>query len=158
MYTVSDKMNASSTKITFEEFRKRKEESRSQSFPPKGKHMAAKRGKVEAKQAQDITIQVGQMVSRDGDLKVNRGSNLPLKVNPSVSYEDLKSKAVQKHSIFNTALHNRPTAFKLLYPDKSVAEKVPGTDKDFTLKLYKECLGKPYSRITLYSCHSDRLP
>ena len=38
----------------------------------------------------------------------------------------------------------------LAYPDTNLARTIPGTDEDFTLKKYKEGLGKSYSRITLF--------
>ena len=32
---------------------------------------------------------------------------------------------------------------------------IPGTQKPFTLKEYKDELGKPYERITLYICKQE---
>ena len=41
--------------------------------------------------------------------------------------------------------------YYLPYPDFTRAEKLPDTE-DFLLCRYKEELGKPYERITLYIC------
>ena len=40
--------------------------------------------------------------------------------------------------------------YVLAYLDTSLARKIPGTQEEFLLKKYKEWLGKPYSRMTLY--------
>ena len=60
-----------------------------------------KKAKLDKTPIQDVTIQVGLMVSKDGELKIKRGSNLPIKVSPMIGPKELKSKAVEKHSRFN---------------------------------------------------------
>ncbi len=40
--------------------------------------------------------------------------------------------------------------YVLAYPDTRIAKKIPGSEDEFVLKKYKECLGKAYSRMTLY--------
>jgi hypothetical protein len=40
--------------------------------------------------------------------------------------------------------------YVLAYPDTRMAKKIPGSEDEFVLKNYKELLGKPYSRVTLY--------
>ena len=40
----------------------------------------------------------------------------------------------------------------LLYPDKTKAELLPGSEEPFTLQRYKEEIGKPYSKIVSYLC------
>lgn len=143
-FKYSEQVNSkNSNKISFDEFRKRKEETRTHHF---NRGMAAKKLKSNSTSTatmQDVTIQIGLMATKDGEMKVKRGSNLPLKVSPSTNYEELKDRAVAKHSVFNTDIPNRPTGFKMLYPDKRSAEKLPGSDQEFVLKLYKEKLGKP---------------
>ena len=68
----------------------------------------------------------------------------------------MKTRAVEKHSTFNNEIKNVPSAYKLLYPDKRLADKLPATDDGFQLKAYKEALGKPYSRITFFlTTHTD---
>ena len=44
----------------------------------------------------------------------------------------------------------RERDYVLAYPDTNLAGTIPGTDEAFTLKKYKEGLGKSYSRITLF--------
>ena len=43
----------------------------------------------------------------------------------------------------------------MLYPDLTLVCMIPGTQKPFTLKEYKDELGKPYERITLYICKQE---
>ncbi|PFX11130.1 hypothetical protein AWC38_SpisGene25360 [Stylophora pistillata] len=151
-YSEGAKPTGAPNKKSFAEFRKRKEDNRTQHF-----HKKSKLNTIPTS-IQDVTIQIGLMATKDGEIRVKRGSNLPLKVSPVTKYDELREKAVEKHSVFNTDILNRPTGFKLLYPDKRIAEKVPGTNEEFVLKLYKDKLGKPYSRITLYlATHSDYL-
>lgn len=38
----------------------------------------------------------------------------------------------------------------LAYPDSRICKKIPDTKEDFVLRGYKDWLGKPYSRLTLY--------
>lgn len=131
------------SKLSYADFKKKKEESRTTKFNvPTGK----KKPKLDL----DVTIHIGLMSTKDSDLKVKRGATLPLKVSPSIKVNELLEKAVEKQSVFNSEVPNRPTAYKILYPDKRPIDKIPGKDVDFVLKLYKEELGKPYCRITFY--------
>ncbi len=45
---------------------------------------------------------------------------------------------------------SKERVYVLAYPDTNLARTIPGTDEEFTLKKYKEGLGKSYSRITLF--------
>ncbi|XP_048582089.1 uncharacterized protein LOC116610261 [Nematostella vectensis] len=42
------------------------------------------------------------------------------------------------------------SGFIMLYPDFQGVKYIPGTCQNFVLDRYKECLGKPYNRITFY--------
>ena len=43
----------------------------------------------------------------------------------------------------------------MLYPDLTLVCMIPGTQTPFTLKEYKDELGKPYERLTLYICKRE---
>ena len=134
--------------MTFHDFRSRKENCRRSQFKPK----AAKKHKSES----TVNVKIGLITYRQehGELKASRGSstNHTVSVSPSVGVGELLEKAVEKHSRFNRKLSDRVEEYYLLYPDKSRVENLPGTQEEFSLKRYKEELGKPYDRITLYLC------
>lgn len=135
--------------MSLSDFHSMREEARRATFTYKD----AKKKKVAE---QDVTIQVaGIMCGRD--LKVKKGSNLPLKVSSNITAQALLSVAVEKHSRFNKDLVKyivgNDGGYKLLYPDKSVVDTLPGVPEAFTLSRYKEELGKSYARIVFYLCH-----
>ena len=72
----------------------------------------------------------------------------------SSNSKDVKAKAVGKLSRFNQTVSKCPSVYYLLYPDFTRVQKLPGTEEDFALFRYKEELGRPYERITLYLCKS----
>ncbi len=52
---------------------------------------------------------------------------------------------------FNTKL-----SWNLVYPDGQLCSTLPGqAEEEFTVRKYKEDLGKPYNRITLYLCPEE---
>ncbi len=84
-----------------------------------------------------------------GELKPCRGASLPLKISDSTSYDDLGGAAIEKRKAFDKRF--RPErGYVIAYQDASIAREIPGTNEEFVLKKYKEWLGKPYFRITLY--------
>ena len=42
--------------------------------------------------------------------------------------------------------------YVLYYPDQRIVQFIPGSNKEFTVKLYKEEICKPYSKIDLFLC------
>lgn len=137
--------------LTYEEFRGRKETERRGHFTNK-----SKKRKTEEKAPQEklANVKIGTMTYREelGELKIIRGGNHTVSVLPSVGVKELLVRAVDKHSRFNRSLSNRVDEYYLLYPDKTRVGKLPGCEEDFTLQRYKQELGKPYERITLYLC------
>lgn len=90
---------------------------------------------------------------KDGGLKAVRGTVLPILVRPELNADKLQRAAEQKLKTFHRNLHGGP--YVLLYPDGTKITDIPGTDVPFTLKDYKEALGKAYQRITLYICTAE---
>ena len=133
--------------LSFDAFRERKEKERSSQFTKKPKCLSSKK-----EQNLEVTIQIGLMKFRDGELKSVRGSNLPLKVSSAIGKDELLQKGAEKMIKFNKDLCSNPEAFTLLYPDRSSVDCLPGSEEIFSLQKYKEELGKPYQRITLYLC------
>ena len=97
----------------------------------------------------EVTLNVGLMEYVGSELKPTRGGSLPLKIPDSANYNDLLSAALKKREAFDKRFRAERGCV-LAYPDTSLATKIPGTTDEFVLKKYKEWLGKPYSRITIY--------
>ncbi len=133
--------------LTFHEFQSKKENTRRSQFKPK----PAKKQKLK-----EAKIKIGMITYHPelDELKVSRGSstNHSVAVSPSVGESELIKIAVEKHSRFNRKLSDRAEEYFLLYPDKTRVEKLPGSQENFTLERFKEELGKPFDRITLYLC------
>ena len=125
---------------TFRQFLDRKSEERRGHFKQTKK---AKQASCEA------TINVALMEYEDDVLKAVRGSSLPLKVQVSANYNDVFDAAMKKRKAFDRTF-NAERGYVLAYQDAKIARQIPGSDQDFVLKSYKEWLGRPYSRLTLY--------
>jgi hypothetical protein len=149
-----DKQNGKpSSKLSYEDFRKRKADDRCSKFKRKSCSKASKQSKIEKEE----TIQIGVMFWNEDYslLSAKRGSNMPLKIESNVDNEVLKAKSVEKQHRFNSGVVKSSNAigYKLLYPDKTeVKSSFSWQKKEFTLRGYKEELGKPYSRINFYVC------
>ena len=133
--------------VSFDEFRARKERERSSRFEPKSKK--AKIAKSKSKET-EVRINVGFMkVDKTGNFKKCRGKTLPIKVLPSADKKSILIKAVKKHANHDKTIHEG-LEYVLLYPDGNEVVKLPGTDDEFSLKEYREDLGRTYNRVTLF--------
>ena len=98
---------------------------------------------------------VGIMKNVNLNLKPVRGKKLLLKVKTTINYDDLKKRAIEKHSHHDQSFCCLEE-YVLLYPDGKEALFLPGiTSARFQLDCYKEELGKPYSQIVLYLCSTS---
>ncbi|XP_044182403.1 uncharacterized protein LOC122963139 [Acropora millepora] len=145
----SERKRHQSTPLTFDEYREKKGKERSSRFVSS---KSVKKGKKENNES-EVTIHIGLIRLKEEELKVIRGSTLPLKVLPSIGAEELLRKGADKIVRFNSDLSlYGATSFALLYPDRTEVKCLPGGTEPFTLQRYKEELGKSYNRITLYLC------
>ena len=88
----------------------------------------------------------------DKTLKRVRGSTMALTIAASSNQAVILEVAVAKHARFNRAF-NGDLKYTLLYPDASEEKStLPQSNEAFSLKKYKNELGKPYSRIAFYVC------
>ena len=139
--------------LTFEEYRERKGKERTSRFVSK----SSKKAKKESSE-NEVSIHIGFIRLKDGELRVIRGSSLPLKVFPSIGAEELLRKGAEKMVKFNNDLSlYGPSNLSLLYPDKTEVKYLPGGTEPFTLQRYHEELGKPFNRITLYLCKTTAI-
>ena len=145
-----------SNPLSFGAYRMRKEEDRSSNFKSKGPKPKKVKTQDTIKATVDVKVNVGIMVFRDGKLIPKRNTSLPLIVNDLIGQEELLNKAVDKQSRFNSVLiSNEPRLYKLLFGNHARVQEVrtiPGSDEPFTLRRYKEEIGKPYSKISFFLC------
>ncbi|KAJ7371943.1 hypothetical protein OS493_022041 [Desmophyllum pertusum] len=132
---------------SYEQFAAKKSEERRGHFKPK----------VKVKQATpEATVNIGLMEYEGDILKPVRGSSLPLKVKTNASYGEILDAALKKREAFDRTFSVQ-RGYVLAYPDSRIAKQIPGTkDEDFVLQNYKDWLGKPYSRLSLYLSPIDK--
>ena len=85
-----------------------------------------------------------------GSLKRIFGKTLPVKLSTDMNYDEVLERSLKKWKDYDRTFSQQERDYVLAYPDTNLARTIPGTDEEFTLKKYKEGLGKSYSRITLF--------
>ncbi|CAK6963866.1 zinc finger protein 271-like isoform X1 [Scomber scombrus] len=101
-----------------------------------------------------VKMSVGLMQRNEyGELEPVRGTVVPISVPQGSDAKQLQKAAEQKLKTINKDLNGRPCL--LLYPDGTEITNIPGTEITFSLKQYKETVGKHYQRITLYICTAE---
>ena len=75
--------------------------------------------KEKEKKSTEVIIQIGLMKLRDRNLKIVRGSTLPLKVLPRIESNELLKKSVEKMLKFNKDIRGSSDHFTLVYPDQT---------------------------------------
>lgn len=129
--------------VNFDAFKKAKESERRSHFEPK-----SKRKKNATEKREDVLINVGLVELHCGEYKRVYGKTFPVKLPKEVGYKEALELSLKKWEDYDRSF-DRSRGYVLTYPDGQLARKVPGTEEDFTLKKYKDGLGKPYSRIIL---------
>ena len=141
-------IEATSGRMSFAQLKALKEDRRKHFTKKNGKRLELEtKGKPSSK-VSTWKIQIGIMINKDGGLRVKRGNNttLPLTVAADISYDELLTKAAEKHCCFNKdVIKNKEKEFYcLLYSDKTKAEFLPVSNERFNLQRYEEEIGKPY--------------
>lgn len=149
---MSSKRKLPSTKgnpPSFSEFMARKETERQVHFKPNKKK--GRLGDTKSKAKDEVIINVGLMEYEYGEAKIQRGKSFPVKLSKEMGYEEVKARALKKWEDYDrTFCVDR--GYVLVLPDGKLAQNIPGSSEEFTLRKYKEDLGKSYSRIYLYLC------
>lgn len=104
-----------------------------------------------------VTINIGLMeFGKKGVLKAKWGKRLPLTVLSSASCAEICEKACIKWKAFYKGFLKEGEEYLLLLEDGSHALFLPGHTKEFfTLRRYKEEVGRGYRRMTLYLCSRE---
>ena len=130
---------------SFKSYKAKKGSERSSFFRAKSSNKI-KKSKLEPEK--EVTISVGIMTSKE---TVKRGENLPLKILPSATQNDILAASSAKHRAFNKRFDGK-AEYRLVYKDGSEVKSIPGTSppEPFTLNRYKEESGFGYARIIFY--------
>ena len=83
---------------------------------------------------------------------IKRGSRLATKVLKSFGPTEVAHAAVRKHADHDQFFCGSDD-YVLCYPDQKIVQFIPASNKEFTVELYKEKTGKPYSKIDLFLCN-----
>ena len=145
-----------SSRLSFGAYRMKKEQERLSCSPKGSVGKKLKKTTSNNNTAAQVKVNVGIVTLRDGRLLPKRSTMLPLNVDNLVGSKELLDKAVENHSRFNSQLvSNNPSMYKLLYGNIAQMQEVktiPGLKELFSLKRYKDKIGKPYSKLTFYIC------
>ena len=134
---------------SFSSFMKKKEGERQSHFQPNKKKTRSGETKIKAKD--EVLINVGLMEYDCGEQKPLRGKSFPVKLSKDMGYDEVMERSLKKWEDYDRTF-SRDGGYVLVYQDGKLARKIPGSSEEFTLRKYKEGLGKSYARIFLYLC------
>ena len=93
---------------------------------------------------------------KSGKIKPLRGKRIILRTSPDASYEELREKAVKRYKDFyRNILQSEELNYSLTFENGDKATYIPGSSEPFTLRKYKEEVGKEYKSITFYLLSSS---
>ena len=132
--------------MSFEDYRKRKENDRSSKFKPK---TGGKRAKVE----KEVKIQVGLVRDKNGDgfLVRVKSRTITLAVGEDCDAATLLEKAVNKHARHHKQF-DKDCKYVLLYHDMTMVKNLPQSTAPFVLSKYQKDLLIPYSKMYFWLC------
>ena len=143
--------SASTNPPSFSAYMKQKETERQSHFKPN-----KKKGRVGETQAKDeVIINVGLMEYEYGEAKIQRGKSFPVKLSKDMGYDGVRERALKKWEDYDRTF-SRDRGYVITFQDGKLAKQIPGSSEEFTLRKYKEGLGKSYSRIVLYLCPATK--
>lgn len=121
----------------------------------KGKEWKSHVSKKEKNMDGNVSINIGlyEWNCKDRKLKPKRGKRTALTVSNTAPYAEVLCNAVNKWKLFHSDCYDEKEDYMLLLEDGKEALFLPGSHKEFfTLKRYREELGKDYNKIILYLC------
>ena len=125
--------------LSFDEFRKRKSKERQENSKKKKENPP-----------KEVLINVGIMNLVKQVLKPIKGKVMMVRVNENVRKLELLKKSFEKHSAHDRNF-DQEADYTIVYPDGTEILTLPGQPNQlFQLDKYKQDIGKPYNRITIY--------
>ena len=109
------------------------------------------------KQRNDVTITVAiglfEWNIKEAKLKPKRGKRIALTISNTAPYASILKTAVEKWRAYHCDCFNEEEDYVLLLENFKEALFLPGSYKEFfSLKRYRDELGKDYAKIVLYLC------
>ena len=89
-------------------------------------------------------------------MAIKRGSRLTTKVLKSFGPNEVAHAAVRKHADHDQFFCGSDDHV-LFYPEQKTVQFILVSNNEFTVKLYKEEIGKPYSKIDLFLCDGSNV-
>ena len=110
--------------------------------------------KTTAKDKEEVAVAIGLMEfnEKESKLKPVRGKRVMLRISNSAPYADVRTQAEAK-----IVTKREEEGYQLLYESGKDAQFLPGTTEFFSLKRYREEIGKDYKSIVLYLCTNEDL-
>ena len=108
---------------------------------------------------EEVAIAIGLMEfnEKESKLKPVRGKRVMLRTSNRAPYADIRTQAEAKFTAFHSNCYKGGEEYRLLYESGKDAQFLPGTTEFFSLKRYKEEIGKDYKSIVLYLCTNEDL-
>lgn len=104
----------------------------------------------------DVQVMIGMKYydEREMRLKSMRGKRVALPISNKAPYNTILTKATEKFSAYHKDVFDADQDYILVFDSGEEAQFIPGSNPKefFTLKRYKEDLGKDYNKITLFLC------
>ena len=109
------------------------------------------------KQRNDVTVTVAiglfEWNIKEAKLKPKRGKRIALTISNTAPYATILKTAVEKWRAYHCDCFNEEEDYVLLLENFKEALFLPGSYKEFfSLKRYRDELGKDYAKIVLYLC------
>lgn len=116
-------------------------------------------GKTTAKdKEEEVAVAIGLMEfnEKESKLKPVRGKRVMLRTSNRAPYADVCTQAEAKFKAYHSNCYKEGEEYRLLYESGKDAQFLPGTEF-FSLKRYREEIGKDYKSIVLYLCTNEDL-
>ena len=104
-----------------------------------------------------VSIGLMQFNEKESRLKPVRGKRVILRISNKAPYTNVRTQAEAKFKAYHSNCYKEGEEYRLLYESGKDAQFIPGTTEFFTLKRYREEIGKDYKSIVLYLCTNEEL-
>lgn len=106
---------------------------------------------------EDVIISIGikQWSEKELKLKPTRGKRLALRISNQAPYCDVRDRAIEKWSSYQSDCYKEGAEYMLLFEAGKSAQFLPGTVDLLTLKRHQDEIGRDYKRIVLYLCTEE---